>query len=433
MGTLNTMDNAFEVVKGRISEQLSEVAYNLWIRDLQITGLDGKTAYLHVKSEFKRDILEERYVPMICEAFSHVMGFDVSVCITYDDDAGTPEPEQSDVEIEYTFDNFIVGGSNKFAHAASLAVAANPANAYNPLFIYGSSGLGKTHLLYAISKEIRESSPDSNIVFVDGEAFTNELIDSINHATTQKFRDKYRQADVFMLDDVQFIGGKESTQEEFFHTFNTLYQSSKQIVMTSDRPPKEIKTLEDRLRTRFEWGLLADIQPPDFETRIAILKRKSEQLKLDMPMDVCEYIASRLKSDIRQLEGTVKKMNAKLIMDKEKPSVILAQSVIKDILSDNLPLPVTIERIIAEVGRTLNVSPEDIRSSKRSANISKARQIAIYVVREVTQIPMIQIGEQFGGRDHSTIVYAIKQVDIQQAKDPNYRELINDILKNIRK
>ena len=432
MNTLSSMTQAFELVKDRVSEQLSEIAFNLWIRDIEIIGFDGNTASLHVKSEFKRDILEEKYAPMLKDAFSQVMGFDVSICVSYDEEEN-PEPEKSDNDIEYTFDNFIVGNSNKFAHAASLAVSANPGTAYNPLFIYGSSGLGKTHLLYAISAEVEKSSPSANIVFVNGEDFTNELIGSINQVATQKFRDKYRQADILMLDDVQFIGGKESTQEEFFHTFNHLYQSNKQIIMTSDRPPKEIKHLEERLRTRFEWGLLADIQTPDFETRVAILQRKATQLDFDLPMDVCEYIASRLKNDIRQLEGTVKKINAMRIMDKEQPSVMLAQNIIKDILNDNLPLPVTIERIIAEVGRTYGISPEDIRSSKRSANISNARQIAIYIVREITQIPMIQIGEQFGGRDHSTIVYALKQVEISLEKNSHYRETVNDILKNIRK
>ena len=429
---LSSMTQAFELVKERISGQLSEIAYNLWIRDIKIIGFEGSTALLHVKSEFKRDILEEKYLSSLHEAFSHVMGFDVAISFTYDDD-NEPEVKQNNTEIEYTFDNFIVGNQNKFAHAASLAVSANPANAYNPLFIYGSSGLGKTHLLYAISAEVHKHSPKANIVFVNGEDFTNELISAIDQNATQRFRDKYRLADILMLDDIQFIGGKESTQEEFFHTFNHLYQSKKQIVMTSDRPPKEIKTLEERLRTRFEWGLLADIQPPDFETRIAILKRKAKQLNLELPMDVCEYIASRLKNDIRQLEGTVKKMNAIKIMDKEPPTIIIAQTVIKDILSDNQPTPVTIERIIAEVGKTFGISPDDIRSSKRSANISHARQIAVYVVREITQISQEKIGEAFGNRDHSTIVYALKQVEVKLTKNSHYREIVEDIIKNIRK
>ena len=432
-----SLTQAFDIVKQRVADQLSDIAYSLWVKDIEICKFEGSTAFLRVKSNFKKDILDEKYIPMLSEAFSHVMGFDVSVCVDSEEDDPSPKSAPAlvpgGIDEEYTFSSFVVGSSNKFAHAASLAVSANPANAYNPLFIYGNSGLGKTHLLYAISSEMRKSEPDVNIITVDGEAFANELIESIKRATTQKFRDKYRQADVLMLDDVQFIGGKDSTQEEFFHTFNTLYQNNKQIVITSDRPPKEIRSLEERLRTRFEWGLLADIQPPDFETRIAILKRKAGELNYDIPMEVCEYIANRLKNDIRQLEGTVKKMNAFLVMDNEPPSVKSAQLAIKDILNDSQPVPVTIERIVAEVGRTFGIPPEDIRSSKRSANISNARQIAAYVVREITQLSTSAIGKEFGDRDHSTIVYALHEVERKLKKNTHYREIVEDILKNIKR
>ncbi|MCL2068268.1 MAG: chromosomal replication initiator protein DnaA [Oscillospiraceae bacterium] len=437
MDTPGSLTQAFDIVKQRIAGQLSDIAYSLWVKDIEILKFEGSTAFLLVKSKFKKDILDEKYIPMLNEAFSHVMGFDVSVDVDFSEVDSSPEdarpPASGGIDDEYTFSSFVVGNSNKFAHAASLAVSANPADAYNPLFIYGSSGLGKTHLLFAIGSEMKKSNPNLNIVTVGGEDFTNELIDSINKAATQKFRDKYRQADVLMLDDVQFIGGRDSTQEEFFHTFNTLYHNNKQIVITSDRPPKEIKLLEERLRTRFEWGLLADIQPPDYETRIAILKRKAEQLNYEIPMEVCEYIANRLKNDIRQLEGTVKKMNAQLIMDNEPPSMKSAQFAIKDILNDSQPVPVTVERIIAEIGRTFGIPPEDIRSSKRSSNISNARQIAAYVVREITQLSTSAIGEEFGGRDHSTIVYALHEVERKIKKNAHYREIVEDILKNIRK
>ncbi|MEG2371221.1 MAG: chromosomal replication initiator protein DnaA, partial [Hydrogenoanaerobacterium sp.] len=244
---------------------------------------------------------------------------------------------------------------------------------------------------------------------------------------------KYRQADALLVDDVQFIGGKESTQEEFFHTFNALYESNKQIVLTSDRPPKEIKTLDDRLRTRFEWGLLADIQPPDFETRVAIIQRKAELLDIQIPDDVAEYVANKLKTNIRQLEGAVKKIKAYKTLTGTPPSILIAQNAIRDILNDHQPVPVTIERIISEVARTYNgVTPQDIRSSKRSANISSARQVSIYIVREITQMSMASIGQEFGGRDHSTIVYALQQVEKNMNIDPRYRELIEDIIKNVR-
>ena len=313
-----------------------------------------------------------------------------------------------------------------------MAVAANPAEAYNPLFIYGASGLGKTHLLHAIRADIHKNRPNYNIIYIKGDEFANGIITAIQDHTTPAFREKYRQADVLLVDDIQFIGGKESTQEEFFHTFNTLYESGKQIVLASDRPPKEIKTLEDRLRTRFEWGLLADIQAPDFETRIAIIRRKAQLLDISIPDDVTEYIANRLKTNIRQLEGAVKKLKAYKLLQGTNPSIVIAQNAIRDILNDNQPVPVTVERIISEVGRTYGITPQDIRSNKRSAQISSARQISIYIVREITQMSMSTIGEEFGGRDHSTIVYAIQQVEKNMRNDQRYKETIEDIIKNIR-
>jgi chromosomal replication initiator protein len=371
-------------------------------------------------------------------AYDDILGFSANIKISCDEEEGTAPPENSKSkeetlsDYEYTFSSFIVGSSNKFAHAASMAVAANPGNAYNPLFIHGDSGLGKTHLLNAIYLEIKKNNPGIKQIIVKGEEFTNELIYSIKEQKMKAFHDKYRTPDVFLVDDVQFIGGKDSTQEEFFHTFNTLYQDNKQIVLTSDRPPKEIKTLEDRLRTRFEWGLLADIQAPDFETRTAIIRRKAEQIGINVPTEVAEYIANRLKTNIRQLEGAVKKLKAYKLLQGSPPSIMVAQMAIRDILNDNQPVPVTIDRIIGEVGRNYNISPVDIRSNKRSANISKARQISVYVVREITQISMQAIGQEFGGRDHSTMVYAVNQVEDKMSKDPRYREMVEDIIKNIR-
>lgn len=431
------------------SKEIPELAYKLWISDIEPVSFDSTTAVLYVTSSFKKKVIEEKYPSLLHTAFQNVLGFDVNIVVNCEEPV-KQETELADVtlssysreeveqssqggEYEYTFSTFIIGSSNKFAHAACHAVAQNPANAYNPLFIYGGSGLGKTHLLYAIMAEIKSNRPDSgNVIYVKGEEFTNELITAIGDESTKEFHDKYRQADVLLVDDIQFIGGKESTQEEFFHTFNSLYQSGKQIVLTSDRPPKEIKTLEERLRTRFEWGLIADIQPPDFETRIAIIKRKAELLDLDIPNDVAEYIANRLKNNIRQLEGVVKKLKAYKLLAQTPPSIIIAQNAIRDILNDNQPIPVTVERIISEVGRTFGVSSADIRSSKRSSQISNARQIAIYVIREITQMSMASIGEEFGGRDHSTIVYAINQVTKNMKHDTQYKETIEDIIKNIR-
>ena len=373
---------------------------------------------------------------LLNDAFESVFGSGIDICFTIPEEINQKEEKLNesilDADYEFTFDTFIVGSSNKFAHAASLAVAANPGYAYNPLFIYGNSGLGKTHLLNAIRSEIKANSPEKEIIYVKGDDFTNELIESIHLAKTSEFRQKYRNSDVLLVDDVQFIGGKESTQEEFFHTFNALYEAKKQIVLTSDRPPKEIQSLVDRLRNRFESGLIADIQPPDFETRSAIIKRKAELLEIDVPDDVCEYIATKLKANIRQLEGVVKKMKAKSLLYGEKISINSAQKIISDILNNDQPPPLTVEKIIEEVARTFGVTSEDIRSSKRNSNISKARQIAIYVVREITQLSMNLIGDEFGGRDHSTIVYAVKQVEKDMSKDTKVKSMVEDIIKNIR-
>lgn len=441
MEALESFNQVFDIVSDYCKQNISEIAYSLWIKDIEPLKFEDSTAFLKVKTKFKKNIVEEKYLDLLKKAFSVVLGFDIDITVICDEqeekNTDTRQTQEEDLpgsngEYEYTFQTFIVGSSNKFAHAASLAVAANPANAYNPLFIYGASGLGKTHLLYAICDEIGKTMPSKTTIYVKGEEFTNELIDAIYRENTKHFHDKYRFADILLVDDIQFIGGKESTQEEFFHTFNSLYQDGKQIILTSDRPPKEIKTLEDRLRTRFEWGLIADIQPPDFETRTAIIRRKAELLHLDIPTEVAEYIANRLKTNIRQLEGAVKKLKAYQQLAGSPPSILVAQNAIRDILNDNQPVPVTIDRIISEVGRTYGISPQDIRSTKRSANISSARQISAYIIREVTQISMSAVGEELGGRDHSTIVYAIQQVEKNMLKDSHYKETVGDIIKNIR-
>jgi chromosomal replication initiator protein len=309
---------------------------------------------------------------------------------------------------------------------------AKPASLYNPLFIYGNSGLGKTHLLYAIRNEIGNTYPNMKIVYIKGDEFTNELIEAIRRGTTGEFHQRYRKADVLLVDDIQFIAGKDSTQEEFFHTFNTLYEAKKQIVLTSDRPPKDIATLEERLLTRFEWGLTADIQPPDFETRIAIIKRKAELMQIDLPDNVIEYIANRLKNNIRQLEGAVKKMKAYSLLNGDAMNIQTAQTAISDIINNDQPTPFTVEKIIDEVARTYGTTVDDIKSAKRSANISSARQMAMYVVREITQMPMTSIGKEFGGRDHSTVVYAIQQIEKNIKRDPKVKATAEDIIKNIR-
>ena len=439
---MDSFKDVLEAAQAYCKTQMAEPTYNLYIDGLEpISFEDSSHITLSVRNDFICKIVTDRYLGLLKEAFKTVLGFDVDITLVV---PSTPphevvlaqqyeaNPASPQGNYEFTFENFIKGPSNQFAFAAAQAVAANPSGAYNPLFIYGGSGLGKTHLLTAIQTEIKRTHPDFVIMYVTCEQFTNELIAAIRAGSTEDFRMKYRVADLLLVDDIQFIAGKESTQEEFFHTFNSLHDAHKQIVIASDRPAKEIKSLEERLRTRFEWGLIADIQPPDFETRIAIIKRKAELLDLDIPNVVEEYIANHVKNNIRQLEGVVKKLNAYNKLAQTPPSILLAQSAIREILTDNQPIPVTVERIISEVGRTFGVSAEDIRSSKRSSQISNARQIAMYVIREITQMSMAAIGNEFGGRDHSTVVYATGQVVKNMKQDTKYKETVEDIIKNIR-
>lgn len=442
---VEVFDKVLEYFQQKVDRgELAEVAFKLWIKTLEPVTLDGNVAVFKVQSEFQKGIILKNYEKLLIDAFSEILGFDVEINIipmeNENEEDKSPiqkrqELEQSfsNAEYDYTFDTFIVGHSNEFAYAASTAVAKNPGSAYNPLFIHGPSGLGKTHLLTAISNEIKSRNPDTNIIYVTGEAFTNELINAIQQKKdTSQFHQKYRSADVLLVDDVQFIAGKDSTQEEFFHTFNELHKIGKQIVLTSDRPPKDIKTLEDRIRTRFEWGLIADISTPDFETRVAIVRRKAELLDLTIPDDVSEYIANHLKSNIRQLEGCVKKLKASKHLVGTPPSIAQAQNAIREILSDDKPAPVTFERILNEVSNVYGVTPEDILSNKRSSKISLARKVSAYIIKETTSMSYKSIGLDMGGRDHSTIMYYHDDINASMAKDPHLKETIEDIVKNIR-
>ena len=441
MGFMDSFNDAWELICSYCQKKITDVAYNTWISRIKPLELDfdTNTAYLIVPNDFHRQTIKRCYIPLLNEAFEAIFQNNFNIALQTPEEANLPSPAKEiaspaeDTNYEYTFDTFIVGSSNKFAHAASMAVAQNPASAYNPLFLYGNSGLGKTHLLCAIGNEIRQTHPDYKVIYIKGEDFANEIIQSIMNKTTAQFRQKYRQTDVLLVDDVQFIGGKESTQEEFFHTFDALYDAKKQIVLTSDRPPKEIKVLTDRLRGRFEMGLLADIQTPDFETRMAIIKRKAEIIGLDLSDDLCEYIANKLKTNIRQLEGVVKKLMARYNLTKEKPTLSIVNESISDILNDDTPPELTVEKIVDEVSRTFGVDSDDLRSQKsRRANINKPRQIAIYIVRELTTLSMESIGKEFGNRHYSTIVYTVQQVEKDIKNDPSLRDTVEDIIKNIR-
>ena len=443
---MNSFNEVFDMVKSYCLESanIGEVAFKLWINPLEPVKLEDNIAYFTVKSPFQKDIILKNYEKLLLTALSETLGFDVSIRIDVTEDApdmikpsqqGEKQAELNkslkSAEYEYTFDTFIVGRSNEFAYAACTAVAKNSGTTYNPLFIHGPSGLGKTHLLSAISHEIAKNDPSKNIIYVTGEIFANELIEAIKKGDTSEFHRKYRSADVLLVDDIHFIAGKESTQEEFFHTFNELHKVNKQIVLTSDRPPKDIKTLEDRIRTRFEWGLIADISLPDFETRVAIIKRKAELLQLDLSDEVAEFIANRLKTNIRQLEGAVKKLKAANHLVGTPVTIAMAQNVIREILNDDRPEPVTVDRIISEVANIYGVTSDDIKSNKRSQQISTARKVAVYVIKEITQMSLTAIGAEIGGRDHSTVVYYNNDIEARMEKNPQIRGTVDDIIKNI--
>ncbi len=436
---MDSFNETWNLVCDYCKTRITKVAFQTWISRIEPKEIDFDMVQIKllVPNEFHRQTVNRCYNTLLEEAFEEIFGqrFEIKLIVPEEITKEIPaenKNETNDNEVPLTFDNYIVGSSNKFAHAASIAVAQNPGGTYNPLFIYGNSGLGKTHLLHAIKNEVLRNDPNKKIAYVKGDDFTNEIVDSLRRGKPAEFRQKYRNADLLLVDDVQFIGGKESTQEEFFHTFNALYEAKKQIVLTSDRPPKEIKTLEDRLRTRFEWGLLADIQPPDIETRIAILKSKADTLDFVIPDDICEYIANKLKTNIRQLEGVVKKLKAKTYLNGDKLTIAIAQEVISDVQTNDVPMPVTVEKIIEEVARTFGVNADEIRAIKnRRAALSNARQVAIYVVRQVTGLSMVSIGEEFGGRHYSTIVYTIQEMEKKIEKDPKTKATVEDIIKNI--
>lgn len=434
---MDSFTEIWELVKEEMKCCVTEVAYNVWLSPLEFVDFKNDKVYLSI-SDFKRKIIIDKFSLVVNSAFENILGFPVEVeyvvpnnLIKSDDEAKESNTQLGTNEYDYTFDNFITGPSNKFAHAAAINVAANPGKAYNPLFIYGHSGLGKTHLLMAIMNEIKANNPNADIIYTSGELFTNELVYYIGKHNTHAFHEKYRNCDVLLVDDIQFIAKGETTQEEFFHTFNVLNSNGSQIVLTSDRPPKEMMTLEERLRTRFEMGLIADIQPPTLETRMAIVKKKSDDLNLELTDEVIKFVADNIKKNIRQLEGIVKKIKAYQEVEGSKPSIAVAKKAISDVINDNQPLPVTVDNIITEVSRTFDVTPADIRSDKRNANISLARQVAIYIVDQVTGLPLKSIGNEFGNKHHSTIIYALKEIKNKLEKDVALKATVDDIIKNI--
>ena len=433
---MNPTAEVWDKVVSLMRNEMTETTINTWFDDALPVSLDESSFTLYSPTRFKRDIIAARYVPAIQSALHELFSADFQVVILTEGELDQAREHEKRGEFlpgteEYTFDRFVVGSSNKFAHAAARAVADNPGKSYNPLFIYGESGLGKTHLLYAIAHTIHDQFPDYKVVYIKGDTFTNELIHAIREGRNQEFREKYRGADVFLMDDVQFIAGRDSTQEEMFHTFNTLYELKKQIVFTSDRPPKEMLRLEDRLKTRFEWGLLADIQRPDYETRMAIIKNKAIRMGMELPDFLIQLIAENITANVRQLEGTVNKIMAyqDLIGDSvDKNTVIRA---VKDIFKEKSDILPTADVIIDEVCKFYNIEPATLRGQGRSKDISLARQIAMYLIRSMTNLSLDDIGKQFDNRDHSTVLYSIKQVEKQMKKDAAFAETVKAIKTNI--
>ena len=423
-------------VLSHMEEKLGSIPVSSWFDDAEVVELNENNLIIYSPSDFRRDIIRRRCTGYVEDALKEVFNSDAKLLVFGDKERDAFRNKgktisSMDFNPQFTFDNFVVGPSNRFAHSASIAVSKNPGQVYNPLFIYGPSGVGKTHLLYAIANDIRRQNPEANIVYIKGDEFTNELISAIASGKNVEFRNKYRESDLFLIDDIQFIAGKESTQEEFFHTFNKLYEEHKQIVMTSDRKPSDMLTLEDRLRTRFEWGLLADIQPPDYETRMAILKNKAKSLGLPLTDDVLNYIAVNVTNNVRQLEGTVKKILAYRDLNNMPLDLPNVSRAIDDMFkSEGNALP-TPSLIISQVCKFYSVDETVLRGTLKNKGVAEARQVAMYLIRKLTNLSLPDIGKEFA-KDHSTVLYAIRKVEnALKNGDRTVQENIQTITANI--
>lgn len=442
---LENIADLWEKALSVIEKKISKPSFDTWLKSTKAYSLKNDTFVISVPNEFARDWLEGHYIPLITTVLYDITGEELEIKFVIPQQQDSDEPElfpspkksadklndtrdyQSMLIPKYTFDTFVIGSGNRFAHAASLAVAEAPAKAYNPLFIYGGVGLGKTHLMHAIGHYVLEHNPKAKVVYLSSEKFTNEFINSIRDNKGGEFRNKYRNVDILLIDDIQFLAGKESTQEEFFHTFNALHEESKQIVISSDRPPKEIPTLEERLRSRFEWGLITDITPPDLETRIAILRKKAKADGLDIPNEVMLYIANQIDTNIRELEGALIRVVAYSSLINKDINADLAAEALKDIIPSSKPKTITIEDIQKVVGEEYHVKMEDFKAKKRTKSVAFPRQIAMYLSRELTDFSLPKIGEEFGGRDHTTVIHAHEKIANLIQTDTQFQKKIEEL------
>ena len=428
----------------------SESSFGLWFSDIEPVDITDKKFVLSTPSQMKKNIISKNHREVVENALTEVMGYYIEMALLTFEEAEAylkhgyvPAPAEvvkeeplssvphSTPVTDYTFENFIVGSSNKLAHAACLAVAHSPATAYNPLYIWGPSGIGKTHLMYAIKNEIAKSDPTLKCIYVKGEDFLNEVVEAIRMQNTHAIREKYRTVDVLFIDDIQFIMGKQATQLEFFHTFDALYVESKQMIITSDKPPKEMKILEERLISRFESGLVADIQSPDIELRMAIIKNKAQQMKLTIPNDVVTYLADRLKNNVRQIEGSLKKLGALSLLSGTPITLEIAKGAVADIATEREPSSVTVDKIFSAVSVKYGVSPEEIKSKKQTAAIVGARHVCVYLIRTLTDLTLVQIGELFS-RDHTTAMSSFRKVERQISADTSFEAEINELISDVK-
>ena len=419
-----------------MEERLGAVTVSSWFDDAEVVELNDEHLIIFSPSDFRREIIIRRCTEYIQDALREIFNSNAKVIVFNEEQlaqhrSGGKKSASLEFAPQFSFENFVVGPSNRFAHGAAIAVANAPGSIYNPLFIYGPPGVGKTHLLYAIANGIRRQNPDAKIVYIKGDEFTNELIAAIQKGSQHEFKNKYRQADLMLVDDIQFIAGKEQTQNEFFHTFNALYESGKQIVLTSDRKPSDMPTLEDRLRTRFEWGLLADIQPPDYETRMAILKNKARSLNLKLDDDVCNYIAVNITNNVRQIEGTVKKIMAYHNLTGMELNLPNVSRAIDDMFKSEGSAVPTPSLIISQVSKFYAIDETILRGTKKNKNTAEARQVAMYLIRQLTNLSLPDIGQEFS-RDHSTVLHSIRKIEVGlKGGNQQLADNIRDITANI--